>query len=176
MRQLSLSALALLVVTFAMAAGSPQPPDTVTVRQANVQGTEKPVLATARGLTLYYDAKDSAGSATCTGGCAKIWPPLLLGKGSPSGPASVASGLAAFRGADGRQVEYRGHPLYTFVKDRAPGEAKGAGLYPRWHVATPSIPRTGSNAGSTGSHNASASTSGTAGANGYGSGGSGSAW
>ena len=39
------------------------------------------VLATGTGLTLYRYASTPAGKATCTGACAKVWPPLLLPKG-----------------------------------------------------------------------------------------------
>lgn len=110
---------------------------TVQTGQATVKGRKETVLTNAQGMTLYYDSHDSANKATCTGSCAKFWPPLLLASGAPTGPADIQAGLTTFNGPLGRQVEFRGHPLYRFVRDKKPGQAKGEGLANRWHVATP---------------------------------------
>src|SRR5271163_2531360 len=39
------------------------------------------VLVDGAGQTLYVYTLDHAGHSACTGGCAKVWPPLLLAKG-----------------------------------------------------------------------------------------------
>jgi len=49
---------------------------------------------------------------------------------------SLSGKLSTILGADGRQVEYNGHPLYTYSKDTAPGQANGQGVAGRWGVAT----------------------------------------
>ena len=78
------------------------------------------VLATKSGLTLYRFSVDPAGKATCTGACAKVWPPLLLPKGvrhikAPHG----VKGLSVIRVPGGRlQVAFQHHALYLFVSDK----------------------------------------------------------
>jgi predicted lipoprotein with Yx(FWY)xxD motif len=114
---------------------------TVSTGQADVKGKTETVLVNAKGLTLYYDTHDSPGKATCTGGCAKFWPPLLV-HGSFSAPASLKAGLKVFQGANGPQLEYYGHPLYTFSGDTKPGQANGQGIAGIWYVATPELGHT----------------------------------
>ena len=92
------------------------------------------VLATKSGLTLYHYAVDPAGQATCTGACAKVWPPLLLPKGvvhvkAPRG----TKGLTVVRVQGGRlQVFFHDHALYRFVSDSKKGEATGQGVANDW--------------------------------------------
>ena len=49
------------------------------------------VLASSRGLTLYYFTEDKPGSgrSACTGSCAKAWPPLAAPVRAPAGAASL---------------------------------------------------------------------------------------
>lgn len=135
-RGATIAAILVLAGTFAPALASG---GTMTVQtgQAMVNGQKQTVLTNAQGMTLYYDSHDSANKVTCTGTCAKYWPPLLLASGSPTGPANIQSGLSTFKGPLGRQVEFRGHPLYRFVRDKKPGQAEGEGLANRWHVVRP---------------------------------------
>lgn len=85
-------------------------------------------LSDSSGRTLYLWVADTASTSTCAGACATVWPPVLS-----TGPASAVGGaLAADLGtttrSDGsRQVTYRGHPLYYFEGDKAPGAAVGQG-------------------------------------------------
>jgi predicted lipoprotein with Yx(FWY)xxD motif len=41
--------------------------------------------------------------------------------------------------ANGMQVEYNGHPLYTFSGDSASGQTTGEGFGGIWHVVSPSL-------------------------------------
>jgi predicted lipoprotein with Yx(FWY)xxD motif len=76
--------------------------------------------------------------------CAAVWPPVRL----PRGAKPVAKGkakaslLASDRDpAGGRVVTYDGWPLYTYVADRAPHQARGQALDLNgglWYVLTPS--------------------------------------
>ena len=75
---------------------------------------------------MYWFAPDTSTSSKCTGSCATFWPPV-------KGPATAMSGVSGTLGTitrpDGTtQATYDGHPLYTFVKDTAPGQAKGNGV------------------------------------------------
>jgi predicted lipoprotein with Yx(FWY)xxD motif len=97
---------------------------------ANTLGTESiggvTVLTNAKGLTLYTFAPDKPNKSTCYGSCAAYWPPV-------KGPVTVAAGVTGVTGklgttkrTDGSlQATYNGHPLYTYIADTAPGQAKG---------------------------------------------------
>ncbi len=92
------------------------------------------VLATQSGLTLYRYTVDPAGQATCTGACAKAWPPLLLPKGVThiKAPRGV-KGLTAIRVKGGRlQVFFHDHALYHFVSDTKKGQDTGQGVENEW--------------------------------------------
>jgi predicted lipoprotein with Yx(FWY)xxD motif len=94
------------------------------------------VLATSSGRTLYRYTADPAGMATCTGACAKVWPPLLLPKGDTKlkAPHGV-KGLSVARAADGRsQVFFHDEALYRFEADTKKGEVKGQGVEGAWYA------------------------------------------
>lgn len=147
MSRLTVSGAALLLVGTALlpsmaASGASM---VVETGKAMINGRKETVLTNAKGMTLYYDSKDSAHKVTCTGSCAKYWPPLLLASGAPTGPSGIQKGLSTFKGPLGRQVEFRGHPLYRFLRDKKPGQAKGQGLANhRWNVVTPGTMPVGS--------------------------------
>ena len=86
----------------------------------------KQVLTNAQGFTLYWFAPDTSTTSKCTGSCATYWPPV-------KGPATAAAGVTGKLGTITRpggttQATYNGHPLYTYIGDTAPGQAKGNGL------------------------------------------------
>jgi len=112
---------------------------TVEGGTASVNGSSEQVLTNASGMTLYYFTPDSATSVSCTGGCASTWPPLLLSSGQPNAAMTLSQPLTVLSGTNGRQVEYAGHPLYTYSGDSAPGDAHGEGIGGKWFVATPSL-------------------------------------
>ncbi len=94
------------------------------------------VLVTRGGLTLYHYTADEHGKVACTGGCAQLWPPLVLSPHvtRPLGGPGVG-GLGVVKDPDGKlQVTYRGEPLYTYVGDHRPGTANGEGLFGKWFV------------------------------------------
>ena len=63
-------------------------------------------------------------------------------KGPATAGAGVTGKLATIKRSDGSvQATYNGHPLYTYVADTAPGQAKGNGLNLSggvWHEVTAS--------------------------------------
>ncbi len=112
----------------------------VRIATATVKGKAETVLATPQGLTLYYFTPDSATKTACTGGCAKAWPPLVTtGSGSALGDASLPGPLNVLTDANGNQVQYNGHLLYTYSGDSAPGQTTGEGLGGKWFVCTPAL-------------------------------------
>ena len=67
----------------------------------------------------------------CVGQCRTLWPPLLVrGTAKPTAGAGVArSKLGTIRRPDGgRQVTYKGAPLYRFKSDTKRGQAGGQGI------------------------------------------------
>ena len=84
------------------------------------------VLANADGLTLYWFAPDTTTSSKCFGSCAIYWPPV---SGSPAAGPGVTGKLGTIkRPGGGLQATYDGHPLYTYIGDRGPGQANGNDL------------------------------------------------
>ena len=87
------------------------------------------VLVNSEGLTVYSFAKDSGTMSSCYGACAKAWPPVTTEGAPTSGEGAMSSQLGTTKRKDGTtQVTYAGHPLYTFVEDKSPGEATGNGV------------------------------------------------
>ena len=112
------------------------------------------VLTNAKGFTLYSFAPDTSTTSNCNGTCAQNWPPV---KGPVT--AGVKGTFGTIKRSDGSvQATFDGHPLYTFVGDTAPGQAKGNGLNAAgglWHEITTSgtaatAPAGGSSSGSSG--------------------------
>lgn len=98
----------------------------LTVSSAQKVG---PVLVDAKGLTVYDFRKDKGTTSSCYGACAASWPPVLSEGAPTAGEGATASKLGTTERKDGTtQVTYAGHPLYTFVEDRKPGEANGNGI------------------------------------------------
>lgn len=107
---------------------------------ATVNGTSETILTNSQGLTLYYRTSDVPPSTVCSGGCAGAWPPLVMsGSGAPTSAASLPGKLTVVTDANGKQVEYNGHPLYTYSGDTGPGQTTGEGVGGVWHVVTPGL-------------------------------------
>jgi predicted lipoprotein with Yx(FWY)xxD motif len=93
-----------------------------------------PVLADSKGFTLYWYSKDTRMTSACTGGCATAWPPVI-GKPAAAMGVRLTGKLGTITRAGGMtQATYKGHPLYTYAGDTAPGQVKGNGLGGVWHV------------------------------------------
>jgi predicted lipoprotein with Yx(FWY)xxD motif len=97
------------------------------------------VVTNAKGFTLYWFVPDTATKSNCNGSCAHFWPPV---KGPVTAGAGVTGTLGTITRSDGsKQATYLGHPLYTYIGDTAPGQAKGNGLNLSggvWHEMTAS--------------------------------------
>jgi predicted lipoprotein with Yx(FWY)xxD motif len=98
------------------------------VKTASVASLGASVLVDARGLTLYHLSGEQNGKWICTSAaCVKAWHPLAAPSGgAPTG--AIGSLGTAKRPGGAVQVTFKGMPLYTFVGDTKPGEAKGQGL------------------------------------------------
>jgi predicted lipoprotein with Yx(FWY)xxD motif len=87
------------------------------------------VLVDRQGRTLYLFERDSGTMSACTGACAVNWPPLRV-RGTPLvGSGANSSDVGRTARPDGiSQLTYNGHPLYTFVNDKKPGDTNGEGI------------------------------------------------
>ena len=107
---------------------------------ATVNGKSETILTTAQGLTLYYRTSDAPPSTVCSGGCAGVWPPLIAsGSAAPTSVTSLSGKLSVVGDANGNQVLYNGHPLYTYSGDSGPAQTNGEGIGGIWHVVTPTL-------------------------------------
>ena len=117
---------------------TPTPAAATAGAKALVKTAPAQVLVNQNGMTLYVFAPDKKNQSTCTGECATFWPPLELASAAPA-PSSlpgIAGEFSTGLRADGsRQVTFDGAPLYTWSKDKAPGDMTGQGIGGVWWVA-----------------------------------------
>jgi predicted lipoprotein with Yx(FWY)xxD motif len=90
-------------------------------------------LVDLNGMTLYVSDRDTGGKSRCNAQCIVNWPPLI------ADTDAQASGSFSFISRDDgrKQWAYKGKPLYTWAKDKRPGDATGDGVNNVWHLASP---------------------------------------
>jgi predicted lipoprotein with Yx(FWY)xxD motif len=100
------------------------------------------IIVDSKGFTLYDFHKDKGTTSACYGGCAQVWPPLLSEAKPQAGEGAMASQLGTTERKDGTtQVTYAGHPLYTYVQDKKPGDTTGndfTSFGGEWYALQPS--------------------------------------
>ena len=120
------------------ASGSSAGPVMITT----VKGRDGTHLTDGSGRALYMWLGDGAAKSNCSGDCALSWPPLIADTAPRvTGEASPADVGTTTRAGGGKQVTYKGHPLYHFVVDSGPGTTKGQGsdsFGARWWLVAPS--------------------------------------
>lgn len=95
------------------------------------------VLVDADGHTLYAFTKDSAGTPTCQGDCAKAWPAALVSAQPVLGEGLDSAVVTTVSTPDGKtQLKAGKWPLYRFSGDSAPGDTNGQGSGGLWFVVT----------------------------------------
>jgi predicted lipoprotein with Yx(FWY)xxD motif len=95
------------------------------------------ILTTADGFTVYGFKNDTAGTSTCTGGCAQSWPAVTTT--SEELPAGLDPQVfSVVEGADEiYQLKAGDWPLYRFSGDAAAGDTNGQGQGGVWFVVAP---------------------------------------
>ena len=122
---LAVAALVLFGLVVARAS-SPAPAATATgtgtvLKTTTIGGTT--VLTNAKGFTLYSFAPDTPAASKCYGSCAVYWPPVT---GTAAASPGLPGRIGTIKRTDGsEQLTYNGHPLYTYIADTAPGQARG---------------------------------------------------
>ncbi len=107
---------------------------TVHATTTQVGAKTESILVNAQNLPLYYYRADTAKKSQVGGVLARLWPALVSAKPTAFG---VNGKVVSSKQANGRQVAYNGHFLYTFVDD-SPGHVTGQGVS-NFFVATPNI-------------------------------------
>jgi predicted lipoprotein with Yx(FWY)xxD motif len=104
-----------------------------TVPPQSGETSKGKVLVDINGMTLYVFDRDASGKSNCSGPCAANWPPLIADT-----DAKASGDFAFITREDGRkQWAYKSKPLYTFSKDKNPGDTTGDGVNNVWHIAAP---------------------------------------
>jgi predicted lipoprotein with Yx(FWY)xxD motif len=91
-------------------------------------------LVDPKGMTLYYNNKDSAGTSSVSGNVLAISP--IFNPASFILPSTLkAADLGTINREDGKmQATYKGFPLYYYVNDKVSGDANGNGSGGVWFV------------------------------------------
>jgi predicted lipoprotein with Yx(FWY)xxD motif len=108
---------------------SPSPAATGTTIAVAANSKFGPILVDGKGMTVYLFVADTGTSSTCYTSCAAIWPPVFTDGAPQAGAGADKSILGTTTRTDGKvEVTYAGHPIYCFVKDKAPGDTTGQGI------------------------------------------------
>jgi predicted lipoprotein with Yx(FWY)xxD motif len=116
---------------------------TYSVAQLSKPNEAATYLTDAGGRALYVFAQDTVGTSTtapasaCTSAdCVASWRSFVVDQVTVPSDLS-ASDFAEFTRGDGtRQSAYKGHPLYSYAGDTAPGETNGRAV-PGWDTIDP---------------------------------------
>lgn len=112
------------------------------IKISTTKGSGGVYLTGPSGRALYLWVADAGGKSSCSGECAKAWPPLLT-KATPAVAGGVnASDIGTITRSNGdMQVTYKGHPLYYFIGDHSAGSVAGQGsnsFGAKWWLVAPS--------------------------------------
>jgi predicted lipoprotein with Yx(FWY)xxD motif len=89
------------------------------------------MYADAKGMTLYtFDKDPASGPSACSGGCSQAWPAAMAdASDKPQGDWTIVPTADG-----GNQWAYKGKRVYTFSKDKKPGDAMGDNFKDMWHT------------------------------------------
>ena len=121
---LAVAALVLFGLALSGASSTAPAATGTALTTTTISGTT--VLTNAKGFTLYSFAPDTPTASKCYGSCAAYWPPVT---GTTAAGQRLPGKVGTIKRTDGtEQLTYNGHPLYTYIGDTAPGQAKGNNL------------------------------------------------
>lgn len=99
------------------------------------------LAAGPKKLTVYMFEADKGTTSSCSGACAKVWPPVTTSGAPTAAGSAVSADLGTTKRPDGsEQVTYKGHPLYFYDDDKDSGDAYGQGskaFGAGWYVLKP---------------------------------------
>ncbi|MHB1170958.1 MAG: COG4315 family predicted lipoprotein [Lacisediminihabitans sp.] len=125
--------------TPASPSASVSPAPAASADAATASTTLGKIVVDGKGMTAYVFSKDTvnSGASACTGACATLWPAITSTSATPTvtgitGTVGTITGVAG-----GKQITINGLPIYTFAKDKAPGDTNGQGVLNVWYVLSP---------------------------------------
>lgn len=155
LRRLVTALAAALPATLALAAcggssSSSTSAANATQVDARTDGALGTILTTASGRVLYMFPLDDAHRVSCVNECAVMWVPLTAAHHRPpvagSGVEQSLLGTDPNPAGGARVVTYDGWPLYTYLDDTKPGQARGQAFLSfggYWYVIAPNgVPNT----------------------------------
>lgn len=133
-----LAGAVLLIVAAACGSNPAAPGPGTTPTNATTPGGVLGVATTSLGLvlvdhsgrTVYLLTADTSGHSSCSTQCLQLWPlvPAPEGTSVPSVRGITAALSTAKASSGAPMLTAAGWPLYTFVKDHAPGDVLGQGV------------------------------------------------
>jgi predicted lipoprotein with Yx(FWY)xxD motif len=119
---------------------------TVTALAETHNATLGTILTNTKGFTVYTFTEDSPNKSNCTGGCAKVWPPVVVPKGDKLKALKGVRGIGTIPRGKELQLTFDKKPLYLFAGDKSAGQATGQGVANTWFAvvlkAAPTTPTT----------------------------------
>jgi predicted lipoprotein with Yx(FWY)xxD motif len=101
-----------------------------------------PILVDSRGHTVYLLTADKPEHSTCSATCLTYWPAVAAPSTVPSTVPGVTAKVASTNSmAGGKILTVGGWPVYTFVKDKGPGDVTGQEVKAfggTWYAVSPS--------------------------------------
>lgn len=95
------------------------------------------LMTDAKGMALYtFSADQEPGKSACNDRCAQMWPPLK----APEAVDGDGDWSTIVRQDGTHQWAFQDKPLYTYSRDRAPGDTNGDGVNDQWALALKPIP------------------------------------
>jgi predicted lipoprotein with Yx(FWY)xxD motif len=111
---------------------------TAAATAVNVRHTQLgDVLVNGDGRTLYAFTDDAAGTSTCNGACAALWPHVSADNGWKRGANVTTTFRATTRNDGSKQLATSKWPLYVYSGDQAAGDVNGEGLFGKWFAVRP---------------------------------------
>jgi predicted lipoprotein with Yx(FWY)xxD motif len=110
-------------------------PVVVTGLQLTTNAKFGSVITDNNGKSVYFFSKDVAGTATCVGTCAIVWPPFYKENAS-FGTGLATADFGVITRTDGvKQTTYKGWPLYYYNGDASAGDTNGDAFNNLWAIA-----------------------------------------
>lgn len=113
------------LLLFSMSAGA-----TELVKVVDLEDGRSILASKEKGLSLYTFDRDDDSVSNCSGGCLKVWPPMLVNEN-----IEVCEPFGVMKRPNGDfQLMVDDKPLYFFIGDEESGDIRGDQIQGVWHI------------------------------------------